>query len=89
MMKCGLDPKKKAIDELMGYLDGKDDEELGSAVKPKGLGVEVTKVEKLGGEGEEMPEGEELAAVEGEAKPKMSDEEISELIEALQSKLGG
>jgi hypothetical protein len=89
----GFDPKKKAIDELMSYLDGKDGEELGSAMKPKDAhGLEVTKIEALGDDGK--PEGDEQSpgvmpdeGGEGD-KPKMSPEEIEELIEALQAKVG-
>lgn len=85
-----MDPKKKVLEELMAHLDQKDGEELGQAIKPKGVGLEVMKVEKLGDESE-LPEGlgEEpaLEAAEG-SDPKMSPEEIEELIEAIQSKLG-
>lgn len=85
--------KKKAIDELMSYLDQKDGEELGDSLKPKdGMGVEVMKVDKLGDDedgsaGEESP-GMDMGS-EDPSKPKMSDEELEELIQAIQSKIGG
>lgn len=87
--KCGLDPKKKAIEELLGYLDEKDGEELGEVVKPKS--IEVTKIEKSAEPDEEMPEVEGMEkaeGVEGSESTKMSEEELAELIEAIQSKLG-
>lgn len=90
MMSAMKDPKSKALEELMAYLDQKDGEELGEVIKPKGMGVEVTKVEKIGGEHGE-PDGDEMTPEglsDGEAQPGMSDEEMDELIEALQSKLG-
>ena len=90
MMNGMKEPKSKAIEELMAYLDGKDGEELGAAIKPKGASIEMTKVEKLGDEGHAEPDGDEGAVleVEGDGSPKMSDEEMDELIQALQSKLG-
>lgn len=78
-MKGMFDPKKTAIQELLAHLGKHDDEELGEMVKPKDAALEVTKVEADG-----EPVGAEL---EVEGKPELSDEEISELIEALQSKL--
>ena len=88
------DAKKKAIEELMAHLDMKDGEELGSAINPKA--IEVTKIEgepdgdeakSPGMHGE--PDGDEAAPMEAEgAEPKMSPEEMEELIEAIQSKLG-
>lgn len=79
-----MDPKKKALEELMSHLDSRDGEELGEVVKPKGVGIEMTKVEKMG-----EPDGDEVPGMgsdEGD-KASMSEEEIQELIEALQSKL--
>lgn len=93
MLNGKMDPKRKAIEELMAYLDSKDGEELGEVIKPKAAEVEVTKIDgspEMGAEGEEGEKGEkpEILAVEGEAKPEMSEEELSELIEALQHKVG-
>lgn len=96
--------KEKAIQELMSYLDEKDGEELGSVIKPKKAAVEITKIEGGEPDGDEgmeskspgvhgEPDGDEAMAMmdkgdaEG-AEPKMSEEEMEELIEALQSKLG-
>lgn len=90
LMKSGsMDPKKKVLEELMAHLDEKDGSELGDAMKPKGLEVEVTKVGELGADGEEpiLEEGAEVAS-EGAETPAMSEEELAELIEAIQSKLG-
>lgn len=75
-----MDAKKKALEELMGYLDGKDGEELGGALAPK---PDVAPVEAVG-----IEPGVEEVAIEGVEKPELSEEEIAELIEALQSKLG-
>jgi hypothetical protein len=82
MMMDKMGAKKKAIEELMCYLDQKDGDELGSAMKPKEAEIEVTKVEGMG-----EPEAEAVVAEEG-TEPKMSDEELEELIQAIQSKLG-
>lgn len=90
MMDGMKDPKSKALEELMAYLDQKDGEELGAAVKPQGMGVEVTKIEKLGGEHGE-PDGDEMkleGMSDGESSAGMSEDEMDELIEALQAKLG-
>lgn len=91
-----FDPKKQAIEELMKYLDHRDGQDLGESMKPKGMGVEVTKVQKLGEDGspmtedaEEITESPEEKVLEAKASPEMSDEEMDELIEALQSKLSG
>jgi len=81
------DPKKQAIDELMQYLDGKDGEELGEVVKPKGPAIEVAKIEKVGDEPSEAHGADDVAKMGDPSKPEMSDDEIAELIEALQSKL--
>jgi hypothetical protein len=84
-MKIGFNPHKQALDELLGHLDKSDDEELGSAMKPKEGGLEVTKVEASGD-----PEA-IASSIESDGnddKPKLSDEEIAELIEAIQQKLG-
>lgn len=73
-----FDAKNKALDELMAYLDQKDGEELGAAVKPPEPEIEV--------EAEASPGGEEAAVVEAEgASPEMSEEELQQLIEALQA----
>jgi hypothetical protein len=82
-MKMNFDPHKKAIEELMSHLGKKDDEELGEVIKPKGAGIEVTKMEASGD-----PEvAEEMVETSGDAmgssEPKLSDEEIQELIDAL------
>lgn len=85
-----VDHKSKAIEELMAYLDGKDGEELGSAMKPKEPVAEAAEIDPMA-EGQMDQEGAEAAiAAEGgsEAGSKMSDEEMAELIEAIQSKLG-
>ena len=83
------DAKKKAIEELMAHLDQKDGDDLGSAMKPKEEIIEAPEMEKA--EGME-PDGDEAPKVEIEtaqgAEPKMSPEEMEELIEAIQSKLG-
>lgn len=73
-MMNGMDPKKKVLEELMSYLDEKDGAELGEAMKPKGVEVAVEEVS-------------EVPAPEGEASPQMSEEELAELIEAIQSKI--
>ncbi len=83
VMGGGMDAKKKALEDLMGHLDGKDGEELGAAVKPKA--VEVTKVGVDADPGSDDGSG---AMCEDEGKGKLSPEEIEEIIEALQSKLG-
>lgn len=84
-----MNAKQKAIDELMGYLDDRDGKDLEEAMKPKIDGAEVPEVESVDGDSAE-PVGEEAMAVgvEGEAAPKMSEDELAELIEAIQSKLG-
>jgi hypothetical protein len=91
-----FDPRKKAIDELMSHLDKSDDDDLSSAMKPKG--VEVTKVGVMGGDDDESQSpgimdqdkdvGDGTTETDSMGGPKLSDEEIQELIEALQSKLG-
>ena len=84
-MSGAIDPKKKAIEELMQHLDQKDDMELGEIVKPKA--VEVLP-EEMSEHAE--PDGDEAVAIQmegGSEKPEMSPEELEELIEALQSKL--
>lgn len=82
--------KKNAIDELMAYLDEKDGEDLGSAIKPKELEVEAVAVE--GEEPGEVVAGNEVDPIgspEGASgEPQLSEEEVAELIEAIQSKLG-
>lgn len=85
-----MNAKKRAIEELMAHLDEKDGEELGAAMKPKEEPVlEVESEEKMPGTGGE-PDGDEGMKVEVEAEgSKMSPEEMEELIEAIQSKLGG
>ncbi len=95
-----MDPREQAIQELLEYLSKRDSHDLGESLKPKG--VEVTKVSALGGEGEpselgestagekspgEAPEVEGAGGSEG-GEPKMSEEELKEMIEALQSQLG-
>lgn len=94
------DPKASVLDELMKYLDTKDDESLGEAVKPKGVGIEAVKVKKIGADGLESPEDEAMESPEHEAAEspkeelsehmgsKMSDQEMDDLIEAIKSKLG-
>lgn len=91
MMKS-MDPNKSVLEELLKYLEGKDGMDLSEAMKPKDEGLKVTQVEKIGDEGDQ-PDGDEMAAIEAASgadseKPKMSEEEIDELIEAMQSKLG-
>lgn len=87
-----FDPKKKVIEELMQYLQSKDDEDLGTALKPAVGEVEV-KVE--GGDEESKPEapraeglsdgdGDEASAPSGE----MSEDELNELIEAMSAHAG-
>lgn len=84
-----MDPKKKAIEELMAHLDMKDGNDLGDDMKPKGAAVEVTKIGAM--DGDQEPDDDDSPGVmsDGVDKPKMSDEELQELIEAIQSKLGG
>lgn len=83
-----LDAKKKALEELMAHLDEKDGEELGAAIKPKEEPAVAVEIEAEKPEGVE-PEVEGVAEVEGEGSgSKMSPEEMEELIEAIQSKLG-
>lgn len=91
-----MDPKKNAIDELMKYLDQKDGDELGEAMKPKAPeGIEIAKV-KVGddSQGDDQPSAAPGAGGDADAqpmdgdKPQMSDDEIQELIEMLQQKLG-
>lgn len=82
------DAKKKAIEELMAHLDMKDGEELGAAIKPKedpATPIEAEKPEGIEPDGDEAP-----GIAEGDdSDSKMSPEEMEELIEAIQSKLGG
>ncbi len=91
-MKMGFDPRKTAIEELMQHLNKSDDDDLGAAMKPKG--VEVTKVGVMGDtkdpDGDGDDDSKELGAVQvdGSGEPKLTDHEIQELIEALQQKLG-
>ena len=88
MMDAGMDPKNKAIEELLAYLGEQDGMELGEAVKPKGVGIEAIKVEPM--EGEEMAEGAGVSHGEPDGDESgMAPEELEELIEAIQSKLGG
>lgn len=88
-----MDAKDRVLQELMAHLDKKDGDDLGEAMKPKGMGLEVTKIDKIGDEPEDSngDSGEEVSpgmeAQDG-SSPKMSDEEMQELIEAIQSKLG-
>lgn len=92
MMNAMMDPKKKAIEELMAHLDMKDGEDLGSAMKPKAVEVAA-----ISDDGAPEPDGDESPGVSADgsevpqegSEPKLSDEEIAELIEALQSKMGG
>jgi hypothetical protein len=87
-MMFGMDPKKKALQELMSHLDMKDGKDLGAAMKPK-AGIEVTKIENLGpGHTEPDADTSPGMSADGGDKPKMSDDELQELIEAIQSKLG-
>lgn len=87
-----FDPKKKVIEELMQYLQGKDDEDLGGAMKPQGMEMEVSKVEGMPeGAAPEAPKAEGMSDGDGDecaASPEMSDEDLNELIEALQQKMG-
>ncbi len=86
-MRMGFNPHQSAIEELLKHLDQSDDDDLGSAMKPKdAAGVEVMKVEAKP-DGSE-PDGNESPGTSDGNEPKLSDEEIQELIEALQSKLG-
>jgi hypothetical protein len=92
--KSGFDPKGKAIEELLSHLGMSDDKDLGDAVKPKVASIEVAKIAKP--DGQQEPDGDEGMGMPGDQdgdemgakKPEMSDEELQELIEALQSKLG-
>ncbi len=79
-----INTKKKIIEELMSYLDNKDGQDLGDAMKPKGVGVEVTKIENLGDKEHSQPDDE----MQEVSKPEMNDDELAELIEAIQSKIG-
>lgn len=91
MMDGKMDARKRAIEELLAHLDMKDGEELGSVVKPKDVAVEAISVKKPG-----EPDGDEGMDAPGMAPgsegddsgSKMSDEELDELIQAIQSKLG-
>ena len=80
-----MDAKKKVIEELMSYLDGKDGEELKGAITPKAVVIESEMKPEMECE---KAEGLMLGAKEESSEPKMSDEELQELIEAIQSKLG-
>jgi hypothetical protein len=79
-MRNGFNPHSTAIEELLKHLDKGDDDELGMAMKPKSADLEVMKVEA-------DPSGEESPGMSS-GEPKLTDEEIEELIEALQAKLG-
>lgn len=88
-----LDAKKKVLADLMQHLDKRDDEGLQGALKPKG--IEVKEVKAIGGHGE--PDGDEMPMGDDDKVPGMpehdgmggmKEEEIKELIEALEQKLG-
>lgn len=90
-MKMGFNPHSSALEELMRHLDKSDDDDLGAAMKPKGEGVELTKIGVTGDpddSGDGMDSDSDPDSATDDGKPKLSDEEIAELIEALQSKLG-
>lgn len=73
-MKPAFNPHGQALKELLAHLDKSDDEEFGAELKPKEAAVEVTQVEAT-------PEA-------NPGEPKLSDEQVAELIEALEAKLG-
>lgn len=84
-----FDPHSTAIEELMKHLDKSDDDDLGVAMKPKADGVEMTKIGVTGDS--DMDGDKDMSGGTpdmGDGGPKLSDDEIQELIEALQSKLG-
>jgi hypothetical protein len=87
--KPAMDPKKQALQELMAHLDMKDGKDLGDSMKPKGAAIEVAKIGTTDGDqdGDESP-GMHPGSMGDGGDSKMSDDELAELIEALQSKLG-
>lgn len=88
----GGDVKSSILKELQKYLESKDDEDLSMAMKPKDASMQVVKID--GGD-DSMPDasdGKSPGVMGGDDdsgdKPEMSDEELQELLEALQSASG-
>jgi hypothetical protein len=85
-----LEMKKKLIMELMDKLKGDDDSEFSEGLKPQG-GIEIEKVSAIPAEGMEsdpmegaLPEEEGTDPGLGLGESELSEEEMAELLEALQ-----